>query len=112
MANPKRRYMPGRVPLHRRVHELGETGELDDLVEPARDLASAHSEDGAVQVRVLEPGQLAVEAGADLEQRADAAAGTATSLGRRGDVADDLQQRALAGSVGADDPERFALPRR
>ena len=49
-------------------------GELDDLVELAADLRRAHAEDGAVEEDVLAAGQLGVEAGADLEQRADAAA--------------------------------------
>ena len=37
------------------------------------DLGSAHAEDRAVQVDVLPAGQLGMEAGADLEQRADPA---------------------------------------
>ena len=65
---------PARVALDRRVDELLDLGELDDLVEPRRDLASAHAEDRAVEEDVLAPGQLGVEAGADLEQAADAAA--------------------------------------
>ena len=60
-----------RVALHRRVHEPLEPGEGDDLVEPLADLASGHPEDRPVEVGVLEAGQLAVEPGADLEQRTD-----------------------------------------
>ena len=62
------------VVLDRRVDEPLDLGEGDDLVELARDLRPAHAEDRAVEVDVLAPGQLGVEAGADLEQRADPAA--------------------------------------
>ena len=57
-----------RVALDRRVHEALQPGELDDLVEPGVHLLPGHAEDRAVQVGVLEARQLAVEAGADLEQ--------------------------------------------
>ena len=64
---------PARVALHRRVEEALDLGELDDLVEAGADLGPAHAEDRAVEEDVLAPGQLRVEAGADLEQRADPA---------------------------------------
>ena len=74
-----------------------------------------HAEDRAVQEDVLAAGQLGVEAGADLEQRPDAAAQhrPARSVGG-GDPREDLQQRALAGAVAADDADHLALlrPRR
>ena len=76
---------PARVPLDRRVDEPLDLGELDDLVELRVDLAPPHAEDRAVQVDVLAAGQLGVEAGADLEQRADAAAHHGSPLGRVGD---------------------------
>ena len=63
-----------RVPLDRRVEERRHAGEVDDLGQLARDLAASHAEDGAVQVDVLAAGQLGMEARADLEQAADAAA--------------------------------------
>ena len=62
-----------RIALDRRVDELLDLGEVDDGVELARDLLAAHAEDGAVEEDVLAAGQLAVKAGADFEQRADAA---------------------------------------
>ena len=49
-------------------------GERDDRVELGEDLGAFHPEDGAIQQDVLAAGQLRVEPGADLEQRADAAA--------------------------------------
>ena len=61
-----------RVALDRRVEELLDLGEGDDLVELAADLGPAHAEDRAVEEDVLAAGQLGMESGADLEQRADA----------------------------------------
>jgi hypothetical protein len=84
-------------------------GELDDLVELARDLAARHAEDRAAQEDVLAPRQLGVEAGADLEQAADPPFEPGVPGGRIGDAAQDLQQRALAGAVVADDADHLPL---
>ena len=65
---------PARVALHGRVDEPLDAGELDDLVELALDLPPLHPEDRAVQEDVLAAGELGMEAGADLEQAADATA--------------------------------------
>ena len=83
-------------------------GELDDLVEALADLGPAHAEDGAVEEDVLAPGQLGVEAGPDLEQRADAAGHLGPAGARLGDPREQFQQRALAGAVVADQADRFA----
>ena len=53
------------VALDGGVDELLDAGEVDDLVELAVDLLGAHAQDGAVEVDVLAPGELGVEAGAD-----------------------------------------------
>ena len=55
------------------------------------------------------PGQLRVEAGADLEQRADPPVDLGPSRAGLGDPRQDLEQRALAGAVAADDAEGLAL---
>ena len=60
---------------------------------------------GAVQVDVLAAGELAVEAGPDLEQAADPAADLGAPLGRRRDPREDLEQRRLAGAVLPDDAD-------
>ena len=65
---------PARVALYGHVDEAADSRELDDVVELRGDLAAPHPEDGAVQVDVVAPGQLGMEACPDLEQRADAAA--------------------------------------
>ena len=62
-----------RVGLDRRVDEVLQLGELDDLVEALLDLALRQAEHDAVDEDVLAAGDLGVEAGAELDQRRDAA---------------------------------------
>ena len=50
-----------------------ELGELDDLVEAAATSCALQPEERAVEVDVLAAGQLGVDAGADLDERADPA---------------------------------------
>ena len=71
--------------------------------------ARRHAEDRAVEEDVFAAGQFGVKAGADLEQAGDAAAQHDPPLGRLGDAAQDLEQRALAGAVAADDAQDLAL---
>ena len=73
------------------------------------DLRPLHAQDGAVQVDVLPPGQLGVEAGAHLQQRAHPPVDLGIPLGRLGDPGEDLQQRALPGPVAPDDPQHLAV---
>ena len=63
----------GRVGLHRRVDEILQLRELDDLVEAPRDLALRQAEHDAVDEDVLAAGDLGMKAGAQLDQRGDAA---------------------------------------
>ena len=100
----------GGVGLHRRVDELLHLGELDDLVEALVIFRLGQAEHDAVDEDVLAPGDLGMEAGAELDQRRDPSVHLDRAVGRLGDARDELQQRALAGSVAADDAERAALP--
>src|SRR5690606_3665565 len=89
--------------------EVGDFGEIDDLVELAGDLGAGHAEDGAVEVDVFAAGEFGMEAGADLEERADAAADLGAAVGRLRDTSEDLEQGGLAGAVAADDANDLAL---
>ena len=62
-----------RVRPHGHVDEPLELREGDDLVHVPPDRLALQAEDGAVEVDVLAARELGVEAGAELEQRADAA---------------------------------------
>ena len=95
---------PARVALDRRVEKAFDTGELDDLVEPADDLCPAHPEDRPVEEDILATRQLRMEACSDLQQRTDATAQGHLTLARLGDARQNFQERGLAGAVPADQP--------
>ena len=63
----------------------------------------------AEHVDILKAGHLGVEAGADFEQRGNAALILDTTSGRRSNVAKQLQKGTLASSVFANDTKNFAL---
>jgi hypothetical protein len=96
----------GRVRLDRRLDELLQPGERDDLVEPARDLALRQPEHHAVDVDVLASRDLGMKPGAQLDQRRHPAGDGNRSGGRLADARQELEHRALARAVAADDPER------
>src|SRR5215213_1197557 len=97
-----------RIALDGSVHEGAHIGELDDLLEATLDLLALHVEHRAVQEDVLAPGQLRVEACPHLQESPYPAAEVRLPLGRRGDPREDLEERALPGTVVADDPQRLA----
>ena len=97
-----------RIRLDRRVDELLELGETDDVVEAAGDLAAAQAEHHAVDVDVLASGDLRVEAGAELDERRHASVDAHGARRRLADAGNQFQHRALARAVAADDSERLA----
>ena len=99
---------PRGVRTHGPVDRLLELGERDDLVEALADLRALEPVDRAVQEDVLATGEVGVEAGAELEQRADPSADGDAALGRLDDPGDQPQQGRLAGAVAADEADRLA----
>ena len=97
-----------RIALDRRVDELLDLGELDDLPELGVHLCAAHAEDRAVEIDIVPAGQLVVEAGADFQQAGHAAMDADFALGGRGDAGDELQKRGFARAVQAHDGQRVA----
>ena len=70
----------------------------------SRDLALRQAEHDAVDEHVLAAGDLGMKAGAELDQRGDRGRRTVHGAGRRfRDAGDELERRALAGAVAADD---------
>ncbi len=100
---------PGGVGAHGAVDGMLQLGEGDDLVEARGDLRAAQPLDRSVQEDVLAPGEVGVEAGAELEQAAQTPAGGDGAGGRPDDPGHDPQQRRLARAVSPD--ERHRLPR-
>jgi hypothetical protein len=96
---------PAGVPLDGRVEESSDVGEGHDLVELPLDLRLSHAEDGAAHEDVLPPGELRMEPGARLEERAHPTHYLDPALGRRDNARKDLEQRALPRPVAADDAD-------
>ena len=65
-------------------------------------------EQGAIQVHVLAPAGVRVEARPNLEHRSDPSCHTAGTRRRRDNPRDDLQQRRLASPVAPDNSEPLA----
>ncbi len=97
------------VALDRGVEELFDLGKGDDFVELAGDLGAAHAEDCAVHEDVFAAGQLGVETGANFQEAGDPATAGDLAFRRGCDLGEDLEERALAGAVAADDPDALAL---
>ena len=99
-----------RVELELPVDGVVELRERDDLIEALADLATAQSQQGPVELDVLAAGQVGMDAGPHLDQRADPPYHLHASGVRVHDPGQDLEQSRLAGAVGADEADR--LPRR
>ena len=97
-----------RIVFHRRVYELLDLGERDDLVELRADFPALHPEDGAIEEDVFAACEIGVKAGADFEQRGETTAEDRATAGRLGDARKDFQQRAFARAVAPDDADDFA----
>ena len=98
----------GRVGPHGHVDEPLQLGEGDDVVEAAGDEVAGDAVERGVQEDVLAAGEIGAEAGAELEQRRDAPAGGDGAFVRFEDAGDDLEERALAAAVRADQAEGLA----
>src|SRR5262245_28161930 len=99
---------PGRVRPHGQVDEALELRERDDLVHPLAHVLALETVDRAAEEDVLAAGEIGVEAGAELEQRADRAAHVERASSRREDARDQAQERRLARAVAADEADRRA----
>jgi hypothetical protein len=97
-----------RVDLDRGVDELLEPAEGDDLVHRGVDLLAGHAQDRAVEIDVVAPGHLGVEAGTEFQHRGDAAVRDDRAVGRPVDTGDQLEQGRLARTVVPDEREGLA----
>src|SRR5581483_8440870 len=97
-----------RIPFHRGIEKLFDFSEGHDFVELLFDFPASHSKDGPVQKNIFAAGELRVETGPDLEERASAAINIHSAGGRLSDSIQNLQKCALACAVAADDPDGLA----
>src|SRR5207253_542670 len=91
-----------RIGLDRRVDEIAHLGEVDDVVEAPLDLAFRQAEHDAIDKYVLAAGDLRVESGTELDKRGHPALDAHRAARWLRDAGDELQRRALAGSIPAD----------
>ena len=91
------------------VDELGDLGEVDDLVEDGVDLRCGEPEDGPVQVHVLASGEVRVEPRAELEKSGDSAAGHDRAARRAEGPGDALEERRLARAVVTEQSDGLPL---
>ena len=98
-----------RVAFDGSIEKLADVGESHDLIELLLDLRPPHAEDGTAHVHVFAAGELGMESGARLEERADSTLDPHPAFRRGDDAGQDLEQGALARAVSADDPDDFAL---
>ncbi len=119
-GKPEPHVHPGRVRLHRRVDEVLQFRELDNLVKPPADVALAEAEHDAVDEDVLAAGNLGVKSGPQLDEGRDSSLHLHGSGRGFRNAGDKLERGALPRSVPADDgvgpargyAERHALERR
>src|SRR5262249_40739246 len=94
--------------LDRRVEEPLHAREIDDLVETLGHFAAAHSQNGAIEKDIFPPREFGLKAGAHLDQAADAPHDPHLSKRRLDDPAQNLEKRAFARAVMADDAHDIA----
>ena len=97
------------VALYGGVQVAFASAEVHNLVKLAGNFATAHAHDGAVHVDVFAAGHLRVESGAHFEEARDAAPCADGAGGGGGHAAQQLEERALAGAVPADDAHDVTL---
>ncbi|CAA9292892.1 MAG: hypothetical protein AVDCRST_MAG11-249, partial [uncultured Gemmatimonadaceae bacterium] len=79
-----------------------------DAVELRVDLAARHPDDRALEVHVLASGEVGVEAGGDLQQRARPTREGALAARGAQDAGEQLEDGRLPRPVGPDDAQRLA----
>src|SRR5262249_39950978 len=97
-----------RVRAHRKIDELLEPCEGDDLVQLLADIRTLQAVDRTVEEDVLSSREVGVEARTELDQRTDASADLDAACGRLDDSGDQAQKRRLARAVAADETYRAA----
>ncbi len=96
------------VRFDRLIEEVTDLGEGGDGLDLGVDLGAGEAEDGGVEVDVFASRELGVEAGAEFEQGGDASLDRHYAGGRTECGGDELEQRAFARAVAADEADAFA----
>src|SRR5205807_7034553 len=101
-----------RVELHRRVDEVLELGERDNVVEALRHLVRREAQKHAVDVDVLAAGHLRVKPHAHADERRYAASGPYNATRWLRDAGHEAEQGGLPGAVSTDHADRLTSAHR
>ena len=99
---------PGGVVLERRVDEVFEFGEFDDVLHPLLDIPIAKAVETGVKKDVFKTRQFGIESHPQLDKGSDAPMGDYLTFGGNQDTGNNLQQGALAGAVVPQKTQRLA----
>ena len=108
IANPSRIVIPDEYVLTGRSIACSSSANATISSNRSRISRSREPLERAVQLDVLAPGEVGMEARAELEQRPDASAGRDRPVGRPDDPGDQPEQRRLAGAVAPDEADGLA----
>src|SRR5437868_3713552 len=97
-----------RVALYRRIEKFLDICKANYLIEFSLYFCATHAEDRTIEKYVFASGQFRMKAGANFQQARDPPLHGHTSFRRFGDSRQYFQQRALAGTITADDPHHVA----
>ena len=98
-----------RIMLDRHIDVIAQFGEVQDVVKKALGLLAAEAQHRGIEIDILAPGEVGVEARAQFQQGADAAMHPDFARGGLDNAGDQLEKGALAAAVAADDAH--AAPR-
>ena len=98
----------GGIIFERRINEVFEFGEFDDVLHPLFDIPIAEAVEAGVEKDVFKSRQFGVEAHPQLDKWSDTPMGDHLPLGGDQDARDNLQQCAFARAVVAQETQRLA----
>ena len=107
-AEPKAHVHAARVRLHRGVEEPADVGELLDRRHDPVHLLAREPQERSIQIRVLAPAEVRMEAGTDLEERGHPAVDLERATRRFRGPRQELEECRFPGAVRADHAERLA----
>ena len=100
---------PAGIAFDRSINEFLHSGKINYLIKLRANLGLGHPQNRAVEKNVFASRQFRVETGPHLQQTGDTSLHPHFPACRRCHTGEDLQQRALARTVPANDPENFPL---
>ena len=98
------------IGLHRLMDEVPDIREIENCLELLIHLLPAEAHHRPVHIDILDTGIILIEAGPELQERADRALRMNRAEAWAQHAGNDLKDRRLPGAVRPDDPHRLPLP--